>query len=298
MIAKLGAGTYRCRSVGSSVSAALAAGVGWIDTAPNYAQGAAEAHLQLVLDAHPQVGVSTKVGFVPPSDRQAAYAAGVLPSGGNERHCLNRSYAAWQLARSVARLGRAPQLVFVHNPEHGARDRKSLLWVLSDVFEELESAADSGLVAGYGVATWSGLSSGLFTVSELTEVAVKVGGPQHRLRAVQFPLSLVHLSVVAEALDGRGSLCEAQEAGLDVFASAPFGGGALIELMTTELVRLIAPSASAAQAALMVALSAPHVSRVLVSASSPAHWADAVSAAARAPLSPSHLRKVIDVLGT
>ncbi|MCP9990822.1 cupin domain-containing protein [Streptomyces albogriseolus] len=47
-----------------------------------------------------------------------------------------------------------------------------------------------------------------------------------------------------------------------------------------------------------VALSAPGVSQVLLSASTAAHWADARGAAAREPLSPDRLRKVIDVLGT
>ncbi|MGF1237125.1 aldo/keto reductase [Streptomyces sp. 2-6] len=62
---RFAAGTYRCRDVLRSVTAAVDAGVTWIDTAPNYARGTAEASLRPLLDACPQVGVSTKVGFVP-----------------------------------------------------------------------------------------------------------------------------------------------------------------------------------------------------------------------------------------
>ena len=298
MSAQLAAGTYRCRGVSRSVAAAVDAGVTWIDTAPNYAFGTAETSLRPVLDTCPHVRVSTKVGFVPDSDWRAVWAAGVLPYDHDRGHCLTRPYIAWQLARSRARLGRVLDLVFVHNPEHGRTDRTDLSRTLTEAFEELEGAADAGEIGGYGVATWAGLSSGMFTIPKLTELAEFVGGPHHHFRAVQFPVSLIHLAVVADALDGRGALAEAREAGLDVFASAPLGGGGLLGAMTEELVCVIDSAASPAQAALLVALSAPGVSHVLLSASTPAHWADARGAAARELLSPDRLRKVVDVLGT
>ncbi|MGW7336649.1 aldo/keto reductase [Streptomyces sp. NPDC054808] len=298
MSAQLAAGTYRCRDVSRSVSAAVDAGVTWTDTAPNYASGSAEASLRPILDACPQVHVSTKVGFVPDTDRHAARAGGVLPGDHDRGHCLARPYIAWQLARSRSRLGRVPNLVFVHNPEQGCTDRTDLSRTLTEVFEELESAADAGEIDGYGVATWMGLATGMFTVPDLMEIAETVGGPRHHFRAVQLPVSLVHLAVVADGLDGRGALGEAREAGLDVFASAPLGGGELLGAMTEDLVRVIDSETSPAQAALLVALSAPGVSYVLLSASTPAHWADARGAVTREPLSPDRLRKVVDVLGT
>ncbi|MEU1281107.1 aldo/keto reductase [Streptomyces sp. NPDC005805] len=279
----LAAGTYRCRDVARSVGAAVDAGVTWVDTAPNYGAGAAEGALRPVLEAHPQVGVSTKVGFVPRSDRRPATDAGVLPYDGHADHCIAGPYVTWQLARSRTRLGRDPDLVFVHNPEHGATDRAGLSRALTGGFEALEAAADAGHIGGYGVATWSGLASGRFTVTELTAVAEAVGGQHHHFRAVQFPVSLVRLAVVADALGGRGTLADARDAGLDVFASAPLGGGELLGTMTDELVRVIAPRTTPAQAALLVALSAPGVSRVLLSASTPAHRADALGAVAREP---------------
>ncbi|MFC7892439.1 aldo/keto reductase [Streptomyces sp. NPDC057381] len=298
MSAQLAAGTYRCRDVSQSGIAAVDAGVTWIDTAPNYAAGSAEAQLRPVLDGHPRVRVSTKVGFVPGSDRVAARDAGVLPLDSDQNHCLSRPYIAWQLARSHTRLGRLPDLVFLHNPEHGRTHRTDVAQRLTAAFEELESAAYADKIGGYGVATWAGLSSGAFTIPELMALAEAVGGPSHHFRAVQFPVSLIHLAVVADALDWHGALADARGAELDVFASAPLGGGALVAAMTDELVRLIDCSASPAQAALLVALSAPGVSRVLLSASTPAHWADAQGAEAREPLSPVRLRRVIDAIGT
>ncbi|EFF91141.1 aldo/keto reductase [Streptomyces sp. e14] len=295
---RFAAGTYRCRDVLRSVTAAVDAGVTWIDTAPNYARGTAEASLRPLLDACPQVGVSTKVGFVPHSDRQAAQDAGVLPYDGDCGHCLTGPYIAWQLTRSRVRLGRAPDIVFLHNPEHGPADRAELSLALREAFEALEDAAASGRIGGYGVATWTGLSSGMFTIPDLTAAAEAVGGSRHHFRAVQFPVSLVHLAVVADALGGHGALVAARESGLDVFASAALGGGELLGAMTKELVRVIAPAASPAQAALLVALSAPGVTRVLLSAGTSAHWTDALGAASRERLPPGHLRKVIDVVGT
>ncbi|WP_097917031.1 aldo/keto reductase [Streptomyces sp. b84] len=295
----LAAGTHRCDNVNAAVSAAVAAGVKWVDTAPNYARGMAEAPLRVVLDRHPTVGVSTKVGFVPVSDRRAAIRAGVLCGEQSRRgHCLSRPYIAWQVDLSHARLGRAPDLVFVHNPENGVSTRDEVLRSLTSAFEEMEAAADAGLIHGYGVATWTGLSSGLFTVSDLVSMAQRVGGWRHHFHALQTPVSLVHLGPVAETLSGSGPLHQARETGIRVFTSAPLGGGALLEMMTPELVRFIDPSATRAQAALRVVLSAPGVSHVLLSASTSAHWADALGAAAREPLPLEHLRRVVDVLGT
>ncbi|MFD8112228.1 aldo/keto reductase [Streptomyces microflavus] len=295
----LAAGTHRCNNVSAAVSAAVDAGVKWIDTAPNYARGMAEAPLRAVLVRHPSVGVSTKVGFVPVADRRAAINARVLFGEQSRRgHCLSRQYIAWQVDLSHARLGRAPDLVFVHNPENGASTREEVLRALTSAFEEMETAANTGLIHGYGVATWTGLSSGMFTVSDLVSLAQRVGGWRHHFHAVQTPLSLVHLGLVAETLRGGGPLQQAREAGIRVFTSAPLCGGDLLGMMTPELVHFIDPSATPAQAALRVALSAPGVSRVLLSASTPAHWADAVGAAAREPLPLEHLRRIIDVLGT
>ncbi|MFG3101633.1 aldo/keto reductase [Streptomyces sp. NPDC048182] len=296
MNARLAVGTYRCQDVARAVSAALLSGATWVDTAPNYAAGTAEAAVRSVVDGRDDIRVSTKVGFVPGPERQAARDAGVLQGG--RAHCLARQYVAWQVARSRLRLGRAPDLVFVHNPEHGHTDRATVGRTLAEAFEALEYAATSGRIGGYGVATWSGLSSGLFTTAELLALAQTVGGPRHHFRAVQFPVSLVRLGPVADALGEHGALVEAREAGLDVFASAPLAGGAVIEAMTEGLVRLIEPAASPAQAALLIALSAPGVTHVLLSASTPAHWADASGAAARKPLSRERLRRVVDVLGT
>ncbi|MFF5435134.1 hypothetical protein ACFY5K_34625 [Streptomyces griseofuscus] len=85
----------------------------------------------------------------------------------------------------------------------------------------------AGHVAGYGVATWAGLEKEAFTVWELLALAAEAAGGRHHLAAVQLPVSLVMMTPIVQALDGRGPLPAAAGAGLRVMASAPLHGGEL-----------------------------------------------------------------------
>ncbi|QMV22051.1 hypothetical protein GQS52_09950 [Streptomyces sp. SCUT-3] len=51
-----------------------------------------------------------------------------------------------------------------------------------------------------------------------------------------------------------------------------------------------------AQTCLLAAASCPGVNKVLLSATDPAHWGQALDALAHGPVPPSHLRKALDVL--
>ncbi|WP_274562463.1 aldo/keto reductase [Streptomyces spiramyceticus] len=298
MTASLGLGTYRCRDVARAAAMAAAAGADWIDTAPNYAQGQAERALAPVLARHPELKVSTKVGFLAPGSRGLALRAGVVAAGTAEAgHCLAPRYIGWQVECNRRTLGRTPDLVFVHNPEHGC-SREAITDRLYLAFLTLEKACQAGLIRGYGVATWSGFSSGLFDVPLLLELASKAGGPQHHLRAIQLPLSLVNLAPIAQALDGVGVLADAVAAELEVFASAPLHGGAVPGLVTPELAELIRSGSTPAGAGLAVVASAPGVRRLLVSTDQPQHWSEATTVIGQPPVPLDTLRKVTDVLGT
>ncbi|MFH9353510.1 aldo/keto reductase [Kitasatospora sp. NPDC017646] len=298
MTARLGLGTYRCLDVAEAALMAASRGADWVDTAPNYESGRAETSLAPVLAAYPHLRVSTKVGFVPPSAKRIGVRAGALSADDAERgHCLAPDYIAWQLARSKRMLGRTPDLVFLHNPEHGCQESE-ITDRLYTAFLALEEACSQQTIRAYGVATWRGFSSGLFDVPTLLELATKAGGPQHHLRAVQLPVSLVHLAPVAQGLDGYGVLAESLKAGLEVFTSAPLHGGEIPGTVTRELSDLISSGITPAQAALAVVASAPGVKRVLLSTGNPQHWRQAADAVARPPLSPDVLRRITDVLGT
>jgi aryl-alcohol dehydrogenase-like predicted oxidoreductase len=294
----MGLGTYRCPDVHRAAAMAARCGADWLDTAPNYAHGQAEAALARVLARHSRVRVSTKVGFIAEADRRAAVTEGVLTEAeAAAGHSLKPAYLRWQIARSRRSLGRMPDLVFLHNPEHHCpTDHVNEL--LYEAFSTLEAACADGQLRAYGVATWNGFSSGLFDIPTLLGAAFRAGGADHRLRAVQLPLSLVRLAPIAEALDGRGVLADARAAGLAVFASAPLHGGQVPELFTPELVELIAPGSTPAQAALCVVGSAPGVRRVLIGTDKQEHWLQAVTALDGPVLSRDQLQRIVDVLGT
>ncbi|MCX4429061.1 hypothetical protein [Streptomyces mirabilis] len=79
--------------------------------------------------------------------------------------------------------------------------------------------------------------------------------------------------------------------------SAPLFGGELPALATRELAALLSPELTTAQACLLAVASCPGVTRILISASTPARWAEAQEALRRPAISAATLRKVLDVLG-
>ncbi|WP_275666495.1 aldo/keto reductase [Streptomyces cinnamoneus] len=286
------------RAVSQAACTALAAGSPWVDTAPNYAHGRAHEELHPVLREYPTVRVATKTGFFTEEQGRSALSEGVLTGeGAAGRHRLERGFVRWQTERSLAVLGRV-DLVFVHNPEHHGHglDRASLHERVREAFTALEEFAQAGRIGGYGVATWSGLASRVFSVPELLVLARQAAGSaEHHFTGLQVPVSLIMDASITQALNGGGPLVQAKDAGLITFGSAPLHGGELLDAMTPELVNLIRPGLSAAAAALLAAGSCPGLDVVLTSASTREHWDDVAKALA-APLTAEELRKVTDEL--
>jgi aryl-alcohol dehydrogenase-like predicted oxidoreductase len=297
--ALLGMGTYRTRHVPKAAEAAVQVGVDWIDTAPNYQQGTAERQLAPVLEAHRRVHVSTKVGFLSGPQQDEAVRAGALtqPQAGTG-FSLDPLYMAWQAARSKAALGRTPDITFMHNPEHGSPAPVELAARIQRAFRTLEECCDQGLTTGYGVTTWSSLHDGSLTIEKLIDMARSAGGPAHRLRAVQLPLSLVQFGPIADAVAGHGVLIDAQSAGLAVYASAPLHAGELPAFITPAAAQELLPGATPLRLILGTVASAPGVSRILLSASTPKHWSEAGQAALAKPLDADELRRITDAFTT
>ncbi|MFE2374272.1 aldo/keto reductase [Streptomyces sp. NPDC059398] len=300
MTAALSLGTYRVRAVGQAARIALAAGSPWLDTAPNYGRGTAHEELRPVLGEYPTVRVATKTGFLTAAQARRALAAEVFTrEEADSEHSLERGFVRWQTERSLAALGRV-DLVFVHNPEHHGHDldRAALHRRVREAFTALEEFTQAGRIGGYGVATWSGLTSGAFSVPELLGLARQAAGsPVHHFAGLQLPVSLVMDDPIKQALNGGGPLTQAKDAGLITFGSAPLHGGELLDAMAPELVSLIRPGLSAAAAALLAAGSCPGLDIVLTSASTREHWDDVAKALA-APLTSHELRKVMDELAS
>lgn len=297
MTARFGLGTYRCRDIAAASVAAIAHGVDVIDTAPVYGGGRAQAELAPVLAAHPRVQVSTKVGFMTAEQAAAAHAAGVITAEQtHRRHSIDPEYIEYQIERNRHELGRPlMDVLFLHNPEQAATDRPRLTRALIAAFERCEQAVSQGRIRSYGVATWDGFG-GAFTIEDLRRAARQAtGGGGSHLAVIQMPVSLVRLAPVADALNGSGPLVDAAAAGLEVWASAPLSGGELARIVTPELAALIRADLTPVQAALSAVASTPGVARVLLSASSADHWAEAAGIMA---VPDAALRKVCDVLGT
>ncbi|WP_327344408.1 aldo/keto reductase [Streptomyces europaeiscabiei] len=279
-VASLGLGTYRVHASALSDAVVRAAAdpvTSWVDTAPNYLDGQAQSLLAPVLARYP-IPVSTKVGFLTDQTAKAALADRALTNCDAEgRHCLSAPYVHWQCARNRTELGRDHlDVVFAHNPEQAPGDPYE---ALRDAFTALEAEAAAGTMNTYGVATWDGFDSGALSIPALDQLATEAAGSaQHHLRAIQLPVSLVTATAFAQALDEKGPIAEAARLGWQVVASAPLFGGELPQLATHELTALVRPSFTIPQACLLATASCPGVTRILLSASTSAHWVEAQAA--------------------
>ncbi|MCX4411609.1 aldo/keto reductase [Streptomyces sp. NBC_01764] len=301
MTAQLTLGTYRCRNIPEAAARAVASGAEWIDTAPNYGTGRAQSQLAPTLTAHPSVHVSTKVGYFTAATGGAAVNDGVLtPEEATTGHSLTPEYVRWQVRRNCLELRRERlDVVLLHNPERAhPGDRSALYRTIRDAFTVLEEEVAAGRVGGYGVATWHGFEQGAFSVPLVLALAAEAAGGQHHLTAVQLPVSLVMMSPIQQVLDGHGPIRAAATAGLRVMASAPLHGGELLDMVDRELVDLIRPGLTPAQACILAAASCPGVTQVLVAASSAPHWKEAADAVAQPPLDIARLREITGVLAS
>ncbi len=299
MVAELALGTYRCRNLANLLPSAVHAGTAtWFDTAPNYhnKNGDLETQLGTALRPHPDARVSTKVGLIAEPHRGDALRAGVITAEEAEAgYSLSSRYIGWQTARSNFLLRRRPEVVFVHNPEHGNPTPAELTDRLLEAFEALEDSCANNLIRSYGVATWNALHDGTLTIQRLLDLAHEVAGRRHHLRAVQLPVSLVMNRPLLDAVEGRGVLVDAQQAELDVFASAPLHGGELLDIVNRRIARKILPGHTPLQL-LLGSIAATPVRRILLSASTYAHWSIAARSLAEAHLSSDDLHKVLHAL--
>lgn len=216
---------------------AIAGGINLIDTAINYRCQRSERALGSAIQRAVQAGhaardelvVCSKGGYIPldrsaPATREE-YQSYVrrefvdaeivrpddIVSGG---HSLAPRFLRYCLAKSRQNLGlRSIDLYYLHNPEQqlatiGADELHSRL---EAAFGMLEEAVDRGEIGAYGIATWDGLRTapgepGHLSLEHVVGAATRVGGAEHRLRAVQLPLNLAMSEAVrvpTQLVNGR-----------------------------------------------------------------------------------------------
>ncbi len=258
-VSSLGIGTYLGQpdpptdaAYFSAVSASVQAGINLIDTAINYrfqrserSVGAALAELKTKGYDREEFILCTKAGFLTPDESVPAdaneyfYREYIQPGTIGAKdivagcHCLTPRFLENQLQRSLRNLGvEAIDVYYLHNPETQLSEisRADFLERVRDAFEFLESAARSGTIQYYGMATWHGFrrepgARDALDLEEILETARELAGDGHRFRFIQLPFNLAMteaLTLGNQKLEGKSvTMAEAAgAAGISLVASA------------------------------------------------------------------------------
>ncbi len=206
-------------------------------------------------------------------------------------HAMSVSYLRDQFDRSRANLGLGQiDLLYLHNAPDAQLPvvgHDEFVRRLTDAFELLEQLRTDGQLGAYGLATWDCLraprsATGYFSVEEAVQIARAVGGRDPGLHFLQFPFSLgMPEAAVLRNQSVKGEKCTLFEAasrlGLGCFTSVP--------LLQGQLARVgpVSDGLSAAQTAIQFARSAPGTIGPLVGQKEPAHLAENLQLAERAP---------------
>lgn len=224
---------------------ALTAGVTALDTAFNYDRYAG--HRVLARTAGEELlgrfEVSTKVGYFP------------------DGHSLVPDRLRAAVEQTVAELGRPPDTVLLHNPEHDPAQ-------LTAACEELAACRWDGLCRAWGISTWNPLPllGAATDLSAQPDVLMVRAG----------------LAVRGAILDSAERLTAELGAG-DRWGMAPFAGNPNDPVWAgVDATVFLEPGkpASPVQAGLAAAFALPAVSRIAVGTSSPQHL-DELAAALR-----------------
>jgi aryl-alcohol dehydrogenase-like predicted oxidoreductase len=253
VLSSLGIGTYlgqpddkTDQSYAASVAAAVESGINVIDAAINYrfqrserSIGAAIKYLAKQGIAREEFVLCTKGGYLTPDGAMPSdpteyfYREYIQPGifspndlvGGS--HCMTPRFLENQLERSLRNLGvECIDLYYLHNPESQLSEvsRPDFLERVRDAFIFLESAAASGKIQFYGMATWNGFrqearARDAMQLPELATLAHDIAGDKHRFRFVQLPFNLAMteaLTLGNQSVGGRDKTVMEAASELDI----------------------------------------------------------------------------------
>lgn len=296
-----------------ALSAGVTKGLNVLDTAINYrcqrSERAVGRALRKLIDkglaARDEIIVCTKGGYVPlegspPESRQqydayldreyfssAIMSRDDVVAGG---HCVTPGFLADQIERSRKNLGvDCIDLFYLHNPEQqlDTLDRKKFKALMRAAFAELESQVSQGRIAVYGCATWNGFrvaadARNHLSLTELVDLAKKVGGASHHFQFVQLPVNLAMTEAVrspTQSLNGStaGLLDVARNLGISVVASASLMQSQLSRNLPPGMRSLFPDLATDAQRAIAFVRSLP-VATALVGMRSLSHLEENIAA--------------------
>ncbi|MFC9736635.1 aldo/keto reductase [Streptomyces noursei] len=251
-------GLHRSRHERRLLTGALDLGVTALDTSTNYFGFRSHQALAKVAgDLLPKFTLSTKVGYFPGPDRT--------------EHSLSPAQLRAAVEQAVRDLGREPELVFLHNPEHSLQGpMPHCRDLLAQACAELDDATARGLCGAWGVASWdpSLLPSLIDTATPRPSVLMIRAGLLVGIRTLD----------AAEALAKAWDLEDSQ-----VWGMSPFGGSTRAPVWEKTDPRIFIQGGnrfSHAQAAFRAAFDLPRVSAVAVGTDEPAHLGELTGALA------------------
>ncbi len=228
-------------------------GVTALDTSANYLGFRShEVLARTASDLLPKFTLSTKVGYFPGHERA--------------EHCLDAECLHGAVERAARELGREPDIVFLHNPEHTLKEEARKRDVLAQACAALDHAAALGLCGAWGIATWD--PSPLLGVIDTT-------APRPSVLMVR-----AGLLVGTRTLDAAEALTAAR--GLDrgqVWGMSPFGGSTKAPVWDRIDPRVFVQDGaglSRIQAAFRAAYHLPQADTMSVGTDEPAHLGELV----------------------
>ncbi|WP_250402334.1 aldo/keto reductase [Streptomyces cellostaticus] len=240
---------------------ALDLGVTVLDTSTNYLHFRSHEVLARVAgDLLPKFHLSTKVGY--------------FPGISGAEHSLAPERLHNSVEEAARALGREPDLVFLHNPEHSLTPGTAQSSeALAEACAALASATSRGLCAAWGIATWDPTA---------LPPLVDASAPNPSTLMVR-----AGLLVGVGTLDAAEALMEAWGLGTGaMWGMSPFGGSIKAPVWARVDSRVFLRDGggySRAQAAFRVAYQLPSVGAVAVGTDEPAHLGELVGALAAVP---------------
>jgi aryl-alcohol dehydrogenase-like predicted oxidoreductase len=259
LLSSIGIGTYlgqpdakTDQSYTQAIVAAVESGINVIDASINYRFQRSERSIGAALQQLGQRGflrdefiICTKGGYLTPdgsmpSDPNQYFFLEYIQSGvlsvkdiAAGSHCMTPPFLRNQLERSLRNLGiESIDVYYLHNPETQLAEISppDFLERVRDAFAYLESAASSGKIQFYGMATWNGFrqegrARDSMQLAEIEQLARDIAGEKHRFRFVQLPFNLAMteaLTLGNQLIAGRNKTVmeAASELGITLVASA------------------------------------------------------------------------------
>jgi aryl-alcohol dehydrogenase-like predicted oxidoreductase len=263
-----------------------------------------------------EVVVATKGGYIAfddnvPLDPRAYVQETFLKTGlaGAEDivewNCIAPRYIDDQVDRSLRNLNvECLDIYYLHNPEAQLQkcSRQEFLRRIEAAFTVLEEKVANGKIRRYGTATWNGYrqqptARDVLFLTELLEIAERVGGKDHHFKVIQLPYNLAMTEALTQKNQRSGtqsvSILEAAHAfGITVMASASISQGRLAHSLPPTISEALSGLQSDAQRALQFTRSTPGITTALVGMKSVAHVEENLAVAKLPPASLEQFQKL------